>query len=200
MRHIILDVETKKSFDEVGGYHPEKLEVSFCGVIERDTFPTKWGEKVKEQRYELFEKELPHLFKVMEQVDFVVGFNLDGFDMVALAPYYSGNIAKFPTVDLMLRFKEQAGHRISLDAIAQETLGTKKTGDGLDAIKYFRNGDLDKLAMYCMKDVEITRDIFDFGRLNGKVKYKNKWNEITEGVVDFTYAPNQGSGLQMSLL
>lgn len=200
MRHIILDVETKKSFDEVGGYHPEKLGVSFVGVIERETLPTKWGEIVKEQRYELFEKELPHLFKVMEQVDVVIGFNLDGFDMPSLSPYFSGDITKFPTLDLMVRFKESAGHRISLDAIAQETLGTQKTGDGLDAIRYFQRGELAKLASYCMKDVEITRDIYDFGRINGRVKYKNKWNEVVEGVVNFNFEPNQSSGLQMSLL
>lgn len=200
MKHLILDVETKKTFDEVGGYYPEKLGISFVGVIERLTLPTAWGEAVQEVRYEVFEEELPRLWRVMETADVIVGFNLDGFDMPTFKPYYHGDLDKLPTLDLMLRFKEKAGHRISLDAIAGETLGTKKIGDGLDAIKYYRNGELDKLAKYCMKDVEITRDIYDFGRINKKIKYKNKWNDIVEMEVDFDYTPRVDEGFQMSLV
>ena len=58
MRHVILDVETIKSFDEVGGYFPGKLGVSFVGVIEREGLPARWGEKVKEERYKIFEKDM----------------------------------------------------------------------------------------------------------------------------------------------
>ena len=107
MKHAILDVETIKSFDEVGGYHPEKLGVSFVGVIEREGLPNTWGEKVLETRHEIFEDEMDKLWKVLENVDLLVGFNIDGFDMAALKPYYSGDIAQFPTLDLMIRFKEK---------------------------------------------------------------------------------------------
>lgn len=201
MRHVVLDVETIKTFDEVGGYKPELLGVSFVGVIEREGLPGVWGEKVTEKRHELFEKDLDKLFKLLEQVDLIVGFNLDGFDMPALKPYYRGNIAKLPTLDLLVRFKEERNHRVSLDAIAGETLGSKKIGNGLDAIKYYANGELDKLAKYCMKDVEITRDIYDYGRIKGMIKFKNKWNELVEAKVDFSYQkPAEVAGLQMSLV
>lgn len=200
MRHVILDVETKKAFDEVGGYYPEKLGVSFVGVIDRDRLPSELGEEVKETRYEFFEEGMPRLFKLLEQVDLIVGFNIDGFDMLALKPYYSGRIQQLPTLDLMGRFKEERGHRISLDAIAGETLGMKKSGDGLDAIRYFASGELEKLASYCMKDVEITRDVYDYGRIYGKVKFKNKWNEIVETRVNFDYEIPGEQSLQMSLV
>jgi DEAD/DEAH box helicase domain-containing protein len=200
MRHVILDVETIKSFDEVGGYFPEKLGVSFVGVIERVGLPKSRSEKVDEQRYEFFEKDLKDLWKILERAEVIVGFNVEGFDMQTLKPYYSGNISKIPTLDLMLRFKESAGHRISLDSIASETLGTSKIGNGLDAITYYKKGELEKLAKYCMKDVEITRDVYDFGRLEGKVKYKNKWNDLVEAKVDFNFQPSAQMGLQMSLI
>lgn len=200
MRHVILDVETKKTFDEVGGYYPDKLEVSFVGVIERMGLPGGAGEKVEEVYHRIFEEDFEKLWKILEGVDLVVGFNLDGFDMPALKPYYSGDISQFPTLDLMVRFKESMGHRISLDAIAGETLGTKKIGDGLDAIKYWREGELEKLAEYCMKDVEITRDVYDFGRINEKVKFKNKWNDVVEAQIDFGYKPPENAVMQMSLV
>lgn len=200
MRHVIFDVETKKTFDEVGGYYPEKLEISFIGAIERLTLPELFGEVVEETRYELFEKDLDKFWKVLEQADVVIGFNSDGFDLVALKPYYPGDVSQLPSLDLMARFKDSHGHRISLDAIASQTLGTTKSGDGLDAIKYFREGRLKELASYCMKDVEITRDVYDYGRLNRKVKFKNKWNEVVEGPVDFSFEVVADTGLQMSLI
>jgi len=88
----------------------------------------------------------------------------------------------------------------SKDAIAQETLGTGKSGNGLDAITYYRNQEWHKLSSYCMKDVEITRDIYDYGRINKKVKYKNKWNEIVESAINFEYEIPTGQVLQMSLV
>lgn len=200
MRHIILDVETQKSFDDVGGYFPEKLGISFVGAIIRDQHPSVFGEAVAETRLELFEQDLDKLWHVLETCDVIIGFNLDGFDMLTFKPYYRGDVSRLPTLDLMTRFKEKAGHRISLDAIAAETLGTKKSGDGLDAIGYYENGELNKLAAYCMKDVEITRDIYDFGRIYKRVRYKNKWNEVSEMEIDFEFESPKESGFQMSLV
>lgn len=200
MRHVILDVETIKSFDQVGGYFPEKLGVSFVGVIEREVLPREWKQIVKEERYEIFEPDIKALWPILERADLLVGFNIDGFDMMTLKPYYSGDVKALPTLDLMLRFKEKMGHRISLDAIAGETLGTKKSGNGLDALEYYAKGELDKLASYCMKDVEITRDVYDYGRINKRIKYKNKWNDLVETEIDFEFTPNSSQGLQMSLI
>lgn len=197
MKQIIFDVETKKSFDDVGGYFPEKLEISFVGVIERDGFPEEGP--VHEQRYELFEQDLDTLWPLLESADVVVGFNSDGFDLVTLVPYYTGDVTTFPSLDLLSRVKDAFGKRVSLDAIAKETLGSQKSGHGLDAIKYYNNKEWDKLASYCMKDVEITRDVYDYGRTKGEVKFLNKWNTLQVVSVDFSFEP-QDAGLQMTLV
>jgi len=194
MRQVILDVETKKTFDEVGGYFPDRLGISFVGVCVREGF-TGGGELQG-----FFEEELEHLFPVLEQADVIVGFNLEQFDMQTFIPYYGGDVDKLPTLDLMLRIKDSVGHRIGLDAVARETLGFGKTGDGLDAIKYFKSGQLDKLKEYCLQDVKVTRDIYDHGLKKGQVKFRNKWNRLIEAPVDFSFVPQKNVGVQMSLI
>ncbi len=194
MRQVIIDVETKKSFEEVGGYLPQQLGVSFVGACWREGF-------VGQGEFRgFFEKDLADLWPLLETADVIIGFNIDGFDVETLRPYYSGDPSVWPTLDLMLRFKEAAGHRISLDAIAQETLGVGKTGNGLDAIRYYRQKQFRELAQYCLHDVAITRDIYDYGRNQGKVRYINKWNRKIETPVDFSFTPSRAGGVQMTLL
>lgn len=194
MLHVFLDVETKRTFDEVGGYFPEKLGISFVGVSIREGFSGKGEMKG------YFERDLPQLFPLLEKADVVVGFNIDGFDMPTLIDYYSGDISQIPTLDIMDRIKDSIGHRIGLDAVAKETLGIGKTGDGLDAIKYFKTGQLDKLRDYCLQDVAVTRDVYDWGLQKGAVKFRNKWNRLIECPVDFSFIPKRNAGVQMSLI
>lgn len=194
MRHVFLDVETKKTFEAVGGYFPEKLGISFVGIVVRD------GQSGKGKEYGFFEDDLQDLFPILEQADVVVGFNIDGFDMPTMLDYYSGDISQIPTLDLMDRIKQSVGHRIGLDAVAQETLGIGKTGDGLDAIKYYETGQLDKLRDYCLQDVAVTRDLYDYGLQKGHVKFRNKWNRLITADIDFSFSPRVNSGVQMSLI
>ncbi|CAN5283406.1 hypothetical protein BH10PAT2_BH10PAT2_3260 [soil metagenome] len=194
MKQIILDVETQKTFEEVGGFFPDRLGISFVGVCVRDGFSGK-GEMLK-----FFEADLPKLFPLLESADVIVGFNCDNFDMQTFLPYYKSDITKIATLDLMVRIKNSVGHRIGLDAVAQQTLGIGKSGDGLDAIKYFKSKDWDSLSKYCLQDVAVTRDIYDYGLKNGKVKFLNKWNRLIECDVDFTFTPKKDAGVQMSLL
>lgn len=194
MLQVILDVETKKTFEEVGGYFPDRLGISFVGVCVREGLTGK-GEM---QSY--FEKDLPNLFPLLEKADVVIGFNVDNFDMQTFIPYYKADISRIQTLDVLTRIKDSAGHRIGLDAVAQETLGIGKTGDGLDAIKYFKNKEWDKLEKYCIQDVAVTRDVYDFGLKKGHVKFKNKWNRLVECPVDFSFTPKKDAGVQMSLI
>jgi DEAD/DEAH box helicase domain-containing protein len=194
MLELILDVETKKTFDDVGGFFPDRLGISFVGVCKRESQNDK-GEMLS-----FFERDLPDLFPLLEQADVVIGFNIDNFDMPTFLPYYNGDITKIPTLDVLTRIKESVGHRIKLDAVAQETLGVGKSGDGLDAIKYYKNQQWDELEKYCIQDVAVTRDVYDFGLTKGHVKFRNKWNRLIECPVDFSFKPNKDAGVQMSLI
>lgn len=194
MRQVFLDVETQKTFEEVGGYFPAQLKISFIGICIRE------GSVGSGEFKGFFEKDLPQLWPILETADVLVGFNIKDFDMEAIRPYYPGNLDQFGILDLMQRFKDSAGHRISLDSIAQETLGVGKTGDGLDAIRYYKAGQFRELAKYCLHDVAITRDVYDYGLKYSKVKFVNKWNRKIEQPVDFTFTQTKGSGVQMTLL
>jgi DEAD/DEAH box helicase domain-containing protein len=194
MLELILDVETKKTFDEVGGFFPEKLGISFVGACLREN-----GNR-QGQLLSFFEKDLSKLFPLMEKADVVIGFNIDGFDIPTLSTYYQADIKKIPTLDILARIKDSVGHRIGLDAVAQETLGSGKIGDGLDAIRYYHNGNFNALEKYCLEDVKVTRDIYDYGLKNGMVKFRNKWNRLIKAPVDFTFIAKKASGTQMSLI
>jgi len=100
----------------------------------------------------------------------------------------------------MSRIKDSVGHRIGLDAVAKETLGIGKTGDGLDAIKYYQRQQWDKLEKYCIQDVKVTKEVLDYGYNKGEVKFRNRWNRLITAPVDFTFTPQKNAGVQMSLI
>jgi DEAD/DEAH box helicase domain-containing protein len=165
MRHeVVLDIETQNTFQDVGAYNPTLLKVSYvgCYFYETDTFEG------------FFEQDLPKLWPRLERADRVIGYNLIGFDYPCLQTYYTGDIMRLPTVDLLAEIDKRLGFRIKLDDVAQATLGVGKSGHGLMAVEYWRNGELDKLAEYCLQDVRITRDVYEYALQNGFVSFNNR--------------------------
>lgn len=192
MKLIVFDVETKKAFDEVGGFYPEKLGVSISGVYYNDG---EGNESYRGYREEAF----PEMFKLFERADLIVGFNTLGFDVPALQPYYVGDLSTLPHLDLMLEVEKAIGHRVSLDALAKETLGEQKIGHGLDALTYFHEGRWDLLEKYCLQDVRVTKMLYEYGLQNKKLTFKNKWNRIVDVTVDFSPPTHQAPKVQTTL-
>lgn len=192
MKLVVFDVETKKAFDEVGGFYPEKLGVSVSGVW--------YGEEGSAGTLRGFrEDEFGEMFKIFEAADRIVGFNSIDFDMAALKPYYLGDLLKLPNLDILQEVEKKVGHRVKLDAIAKETLGVQKGGNGLDAITYYHEGSWDKLVKYCLEDVEITRDLYLHVVKHGELKFKNKWNELVTVALDFNVGEKNEKGVQVTL-
>ena len=198
MKLVVFDVETKKAFDEVGGYYPEKLGVSVSGVWYSTSSATTLGAGGGVLRG-FREEEFGEMFKIFETADRIVGFNSIDFDMAALKPYYLGDLLKFPNFDILQEVEKKVGYRVKLDALAKETLGVQKGGSGLDAITYYHSGEWDKLTKYCLQDVTITKDLYDYGLKNGELRFKNKWNELVRVSVNFEYEDKKESGVQVTL-
>lgn len=157
---VVFDIETQHTFREVN-HDYKKLKVSVAGVYDYAC-----------EKYEsYFESELDSLFKKFEKASFLIGFNIDSFDLPVLAPYYLGNIKQFPTLDLLSEVERSLGFRVALDDLARATLGTKKSGHGFLAIDYFNNKQWDKLKNYCLDDVKITKEIYEYGKKNGKLLF-----------------------------
>ena len=183
-KRVVLDLETKRSFDDVGGRnHLDRLGISVVGLYQYES-----------NEYTCFlEEDFGQLQNVLIDCSLIIGFNHIAFDMPVLQPYLSIDVQQLPCFDIMLDFQERAGHRIGLDSIASPTLGQGKIASGLDAIKYYNEGRWDVLKEYCLKDVEVTKDVFDYGLKHKKISYKSKFgNKAKELKVDYSpYGPRK---------
>ena len=159
---LVFDLETKKAFQEVGGHdRAAELGVSMAGVYsyQRDQFRA-WREE-----------QLPELQHWFEQADLLIGFNSKSFDNTVLQPYFSLNLTRIPHLDILEEIHKTLGHRLKLDSVAQATLLEGKSGDGLEAILMFHRGEWEKLEKYCLQDVKVTRDLYEYGRRHGHLWY-----------------------------
>jgi DEAD/DEAH box helicase domain-containing protein len=176
MRKIVLDLETQKQFQEVGGRGKNHLlKVSVCGIYDYAT-----------SKYEcLPENEMHRLGELLHDADQIIGFNIKEFDFEVLQPYLNYDVHTLPYLDIIEDVYKHLGHRIGLDSIAQATLGSGKSGNGMEALLYWKNGRMDLLKKYCLDDVRITKDIYEYGLHNQKILYKDFF-EIKEIPVAWT--------------
>ena len=203
---VIFDVETKKLFNEIEGNDPGNLGVSLVSVYSRKVEVSNVDgqqdlNEVEGTMVSFWEKDIPSMWPLFQNADRIIGFNSIGFDVPALTPYANFPFSKLPHLDILQKVKESIDHRISLNAIAQETLGTQKNDTGIAAVEYFKKGDkvsLGKLKKYCEMDVAITRDIYDFGFKVGYLNFKDKWNTLRHVQVNFSY-PEKDSTKQIGL-
>ncbi|MBI2607506.1 MAG: ribonuclease H-like domain-containing protein [Candidatus Doudnabacteria bacterium] len=164
LNKIVLDLETQKSFDEVGGRdRNHMLKVSVVGIYSYSL-----------NKFSTFtESQLFRLGEMLAEADQIIGFNIKNFDFPVLQPYLSFKLNKIPHLDILEEVEKLIGHRVKLDNLAQTTLGTAKSGDGLMALKLFKQGRMEELKKYCLDDVKITRDLYNYVRKYGKLIYKD---------------------------
>lgn len=170
---VVLDVETQRLAQEVGGWR----NVHKLGVSVAVTYNAETG------LYRTYlEQDLDDLFRELERAGRVVGYNLLGFDYAVLQPYAPPGfrVRNLPTVDMLAHLERRLGFRVPLDAVAAATLGEGKSADGLAAVRWFRAGKLDKVIAYCQKDVEVTYRVYQFGRENRFVRFQDRYYRIRE--------------------
>src|SRR3989338_923016 len=162
---IVLDLETQHAFDEVEGRRPELLGISLVGIY-----------LYRAQTYKAFEEsQLKDLEAELSQCSRLIGFNIRRFDIPVLKPHLKKfDVSKLPLFDIMDDIEKHLGHRVSLESVARGTFGIGKSASGLDAIVYYRQGEMDKLKQYCLDDVRLTKDIYEFGKKEGKIYYLSK--------------------------
>lgn len=188
MRKIVFDIETSNVFQDVASNDPSALDMSVCCIYEYET--DKYSSYTKETLNEMWPK--------FEKADMIIGFNSDHFDIPILNKYYSGDLTKIKSLDLLKEIKNSLGRRIKLDTVAEATLGRNKTGHGLEAIVWWRNGEKQKVIDYCIEDVRITKDVYEYALKNKLLKYKDgkdikdikldtsHWEKKEDSVMTFT--------------
>ena len=174
-----FDLETQKSAEDVGGWgniHKMGLAV---GVV--------W-DSLDREFFTYEEKDSAKLVEKLRTADLAVGFNIIGFDYTVLQPYSDFDLQEINTFDMLVDVKKNLGFRLSLNHLAQHTLNTEKSADGLVSLQWYKEGKINKIIQYCKQDVEITRDLYLYGEKNGFVKYQSRSGNPRDLKVDWKTA------------
>ena len=165
---VYFDLETQKSAEEVGGWG----NINNMGMSIGVTFSTARGD------YKIYgEKQVNDLITDLQRADLVVGFNNLRFDYEVLHGYTSFDLSQLPTLDMMVELQNTLNHRLSLDSIATATFGVEKTAEGLQAIRWFKEGKLAEIAEYCCYDVKITKLVHEYGQQHKQLHYSNRFGK-----------------------
>jgi DEAD/DEAH box helicase domain-containing protein len=165
---LFLDLETQRSADDVGGWHNAHLMRVAIAVLY----------DAREDRFECFEeKGVQRLLDRLSCADLVVGFNVRGFDYRVLRGYTDRDLSDIPTFDLLEAIHSRLGFRLSLGHLAEETLGATKSADGLQALRWWKEGRLDEITRYCRRDVALLRNLFEWALERGHLLFRTRSGE-----------------------
>lgn len=163
MRYIVFDLETQNLFQEVGSSDAAALDISVATVYDSKT----------DKYTTVTVDEIDKLWPIIEQADALVGYNSDHFDIPLLNKYYPGDLTQIKSIDLLVDIRNSLGRRLRLDSVAEATIGAKKSADGLQAVRWWREGNIKDIKKYCEQDVKVTKEIFEYARKNGHVLFKD---------------------------
>lgn len=188
MRTVVFDIETANWMSDVGSSDPADLSIALVCIHDSET----------NAYMSYLEHELHQLWSILERTDILVGYNSDHFDIPLLNKYYPGDLTRIKSLDIMKEVHASLGRRVKLDNIAEATLDEKKSASGAQSLQWWRAGEIEKVRAYCLKDVEITKSIFDYALKNNSIKYKelgkshevklntSKWLTQSGGAMTFT--------------
>ncbi|MGD2206475.1 MAG: ribonuclease H-like domain-containing protein [Anaerolineae bacterium] len=165
MNIVFFDVETQRSFDEVGG----RRNTRKLGLAVAVTYSTAAG-----AFHHYTEETVDDLLAELRAADLVVGFNVLKFDYEVLQAYADKPLKRLPSVDMLDHIYKRLGFRVSLDNLAGATLGTSKSADGLQAVRWYKQGRIQEILNYCQQDVEVTRQLYEHGKQRKHVKYRDR--------------------------
>ncbi len=172
MDTLVIDIETKNTFLEVGRDNFEKLETSVIGIYSY----------LSNQYFSFDENQIKEAGDLIKKANLVVGFSINRFDIPVLKRHFDFDIYSIPRFDLLDEIELQLGRRISLNHLAKTNLGLEKTHHSLEAPVLYREGKLDELKDYCLNDVKITKELYDLAKTRGHLLVPQKEGEIIDKV------------------
>lgn len=158
MDKLVIDLETKDTFADVGGEQNLKnLSVSMVGVY-----------SYRNDAYLAFDEyHLSDLAALFKSAGLIIGFSINRFDLPVLAKYFNFNLRAIQRLDLLEEIELVFGRRVGLDVLARANLNVGKTHHGLEAIDLYRAGNIEELKSYCLHDVKLTKELYDLARKQG---------------------------------
>jgi len=166
MRKIVFDIETRNIFQDVGSSNPVDLDISIVCLYNYET-----------GTYESFlQEDFPKLWPILDKAELLITYNGDHFDIPLLNKYYEKetgrDLNKVRSLDILKEIRNSYGRRMKLDQVVQGTFGVAKDGDGLQALVWWRNGEIEKVRKYCLEDVKFTKDVYEYALKNKKLMFK----------------------------
>lgn len=175
-KEIVFDIETIGDITDLS-----TMEITVVSIYEYE-----------HDTYSSFERsELGKLWPILEKSTRLIGYNSEHFDLPILNRYYPGDLTVFPHLDLLKAIKDSLGRRLRLNDVAEATLDITKSADGLQAMKWWKEGRVDEIKKYCEQDVKVTKEMYEFGKNNKQLFYKSLVGEVTPFAVNFDL-PNSG--------
>ncbi len=176
-RFAVLDLETRRSAQEVGGWNRADLMGVSCVVV---------YDSAADSFRDYLQEDVPRLVGDLVEFDLVVGFNILRFDYAVLRGLSRFDFAALPTLDILGDIHATLGYRLSLDHLARETLGAAKSASGLQALEWWKEGRIGDIIAYCRQDVAVTRDLFLHGLRHGHLLFRNKAGKAVRLPVDWS--------------
>lgn len=163
MRTITFDIESVSDSLVRGRIDVQEQELTVVAIHDSAT----------DEYSSYFREDLPRLWQTLERADMLIGFNSNTFDIPLLNRYYPGDLSRIRSLDLLAEVQNVLGRRIRLQSLAEATLGKSKTSDGIQAGEWWKDGRKDDVAAYCIEDVRLTRELYEYALEHGVLKYKN---------------------------
>ncbi len=164
---VYFDLETQRTANDVGGWDKKHEMGMSVGV----TYSSA------DDKYEIFpESRVQDLISRLQRADLVVGYNVLRFDYEVLMAYTVLDLPdQLRTLDLLIDIEKSVGHRLKLEDVAQGTLGVGKVAEGLDAIRWWREGKVMQIAEYCCFDVKVTKLVHEYGAANKELFFSDRF-------------------------
>ncbi len=161
---LVFDLETQRAAAEVGGWrHAARMGLALAVVYD--------ARRAAYRTY--FERDVDRLLLDLAMADRVVGYNIARFDLRVLSGYTSWDLGRIRYLDLLEELRRRLGFRLSLAHLAEVNLGRRKLADGLRSLEWWREGRVDLVERYCREDVEVTRALYELGRQQGYLLYRD---------------------------
>ena len=157
---VYFDVETLRLSHEVEGAWKNIRAFGLAVALTWDA---------EKQFREWYEDDASALAEELGRFERIISFNGNRFDFEVLSAYAPVEGLRARSLDLLESLRRKLGFRVSLEKLAEETLGTTKSGSGLKAVEWWRNGEKKRVADYCRQDVQLLVDLVAFARQNGHV-------------------------------
>lgn len=162
---IYLDVETQQLSHEVAGGWDRIRDFGLAVAV-------TWDAIYKFREW--YEDRASALVSELAATPRIITFNGERFDFQVLSKYADVGPLYSKSLDLLKELEKQLGHRVRLESVARETLGISKTGSGVDAVRWWREGNRKKVVEYCHRDVELLRELVAYARSHRHVVVDGK--------------------------